>query len=292
MFSAPNAMAGWNLTFGDEFNGSSLDTSKWATTYPGGGRSAGGNGEQEYYADNAFSFPPPGTSGYLQINTSQKTQSYSQCLNGTCAYTSGLINTSGKFSQTYGYYEMRTKVPAGKGLWPAFWLLPYPVNYSNEPFEVDIFEIGYANGPFMQGTLHYNNYAGQSYFNNTNNYSDGYHIFAVDWEATYIKIYIDPLPDLSNPVYTVTSNIPSTPAFVLANMAIGGTWSAIGYPDSATITKIANNTVPMDIDYIRVYQKSSSGCYATIPSYSTIPSATCTPTDTTPPAAPKGLSVQ
>lgn len=267
----------WTLTFHDEFNGTTLDSSKWSTCYPGGGRAAGRNGEQQYYTDTAFSFPAAGPAGYLQINTSSEKRSYSQCLNSTCYFTSGMINTSGTFSQAFGYFEIRVKVPAGQGLWPAFWLLPEHVQYSEVPFEIDIMEAGYGGGeylaPMYRATLHRNNYQSQEYVANANNYSDAFHTFAVNWEPESIRFYVDPLPDLSNPVYTVTAGIPSAPAFVIANLAIGGLWPAIGYPDTATAARISKNAVPLQIDYIRVYRNSPNGEFTSIPPASALPAA-------------------
>jgi beta-glucanase (GH16 family) len=287
------AATGWNLTFSDEFNGTSLDSTKWITTYPGGGQTAGGNNELQWYVNNAFTFPAPGSGGYLRINTAKTNTVNSQCYTGTCIYTSGLIDSYGKFSQAYGYWEMRAQLPAGQGLWPAFWLLPYssPMTWP-QSYEIDAFEVGYGGGstmnPLLQTAFHWGNMTQQAYNQiSASGLSSGFHTYAVDWEPGSIAYYLD-----GSQIWQVTSNVPSNPAFVLANLAIGDyAWSMIGTPTSAVDSQIANNQVPMLIDYIRVYQKSSSGCYSAIPGPTPIPSTTCSgPSDTTPPAAPRRLS--
>ncbi len=262
---------GWTLTFQDEFNGTLLDTSKWLTTFTGGGTSASGQGEQEYYSSSMVSFPYTGASGYLQFNTS---------LRSTNLYNSGMINTYGKFSQTYGYFEMRAQIPSGQGMWPAFWLYNYknPVVWS--PPEIDVMEIGGG----LPGT-DYMSYHGPSSGQSQNVMTTGdlslaYHTYAIDWEPGSITWYLDGVQKYQITSATV-SDIPSTPMYILANLAIGGNW--LGNPDSATIAKITANTVPMKIDYIRAYQKSSNSGYATIPGPTPIPSTGGSTTDTTSP---------
>ena len=102
---------GSQLVWSDEFNGSSLDTSKWS--YETGG-SGWGNNELQYYTDrtdNAYV-----SDGALHIKA--KRESY-----GGKNYTSARLNTNGKFTFTYGYVEARLALPSNQGIWPAFWML-------------------------------------------------------------------------------------------------------------------------------------------------------------------------
>ena len=91
--------------FADEFDSARLDTARWNDTYPTG------QAEQQAYVPEALSV----SSGMLHISAAARP-------GDGLPYTSGTITTRGKFSQQYGYFEMRARVPQGQGLWPAFWL--------------------------------------------------------------------------------------------------------------------------------------------------------------------------
>lgn len=230
-FAVPTAYKNVTPSFTEEFTGTALNTAKWSKTYPWGLRNNSGTGEVQYYADNAFSL----SNGILNIKAEKKaTQGY--------PYTSGIICSYGKFSQQYGYFEMRAKFPKGKGLWPAFWLLPNSLTW---PPEIDIMEF-LGNQPtatFM--TLHYNSSTGQ--YGSSSNYYVGpdftkdYHTFGVDWRPNSITWYVD---DVQR--YQVTKNVPAGKFYIIANLAVGGNWP--GLPDSTTPFPSY-----MNIDYIRAY---------------------------------------
>ena len=259
---SPSAFADWNLTFQDEFNGSSLNTSNWMTTFPDGTR-ANDNAEQEYYVDNAFTFPNPGVNGYVQINTTKTTTPYSVCYNGTCLYTSGMLSSYSHFSQAYGYYECRAQIAAGQGLWPAFWMIPNNLQW---PPEIDILEILGQTPNDIYTTYHDANNDIYQTYTIVSGLTTAFHLYAVDWEPGSIKWYVD-----GNQVYTTSSNVTSLPFYIIFNYAIGGNWG--GYPDSTTITALQNNTVPVKVDYIRAYMKvpNGTGDYSSIPGPTPIP---------------------
>ena len=99
----------WVLDWSDEFNGNSLDSAVWTADLGSGGW---GNSESQYYkAQNAVV-----AGGLLTITAKRETA-------GDAPYTSARIQTSRKQSFTYGRFEMRAKLPATQGMWPAFWLL-------------------------------------------------------------------------------------------------------------------------------------------------------------------------
>ena len=113
------AASAWKLVWSDEFNGpngSAVDASKWVSETGGGGW---GNNELEYYTkrlDNATQ-----QDGNLVIKVLQ--EKYTGADGVTRNYTSARLKTLGKFSQAYGRFEARIKIPRGQGIWPAFWMM-------------------------------------------------------------------------------------------------------------------------------------------------------------------------
>src|SRR5258708_4689729 len=108
-------------SFADNFDGTQLDPTRWQTTYKSG------RAELQSYVPDALRV----SGGILRV-TAQPQSGQDR------PYTSGIITTQGKFSQQYGYFEMRARVPDGQGLWPAFWLLHIgPLPWT----EIDVLEI-------------------------------------------------------------------------------------------------------------------------------------------------------
>ncbi len=221
-----------NLVFHDEFNGSSLDKTKWSTEYP-----SGNGGEQQYYGPNAFEV----ADGVLSINAvKEASHGY--------PYTSGIITTQNTFAQQYGYFVMRAKLPYGQGFWPAFWLLPVSKNY---PVEIDVFELLGHEPKTIHMTNHWRGPDGSHQttslvYTGETDFTAGYHTYAIEWTPTEIDWYID------GELQAQTDQaVPSEPLFLLANLAVGGKWP--GNPDLTT-----HFPGVMQIDYIRIY---SLGCY-------------------------------
>jgi beta-glucanase (GH16 family) len=152
-------------------------------------------------------------------------------------YVSGLISTQPSFSQTYGYFEMRGELPQGKGLWPAFWMLPKDGSW---PPELDVVEsIGDPSHVYM--TAH--GKRGKSLGAEARITPHVFHTFAVSWDRQDLIWYIDggevgrvPTPeDMHKPMY------------MLANLSVGGSWP--GAPDASTCFP-----AKLTIDYIRAYR--------------------------------------
>src|SRR5512141_666631 len=136
---------GWTLAWHDEFNGPSIDQTKWNFEVNGNG---GGNNELQYYTSrlqNAYI-----DSGMLVI------QALKENYLGK-AYTSARLNTDGKGDWKYGRFEARMLLPYGAGLWPAFWLLPTDWVYGGWPMsgEIDVMEELGDNPAKVYGTIHY-----------------------------------------------------------------------------------------------------------------------------------------
>ena len=258
--SADTGGAGWDLTFSDEFNGTSLNTNVWTPELTWGYN--GGSSEIEGYApDDVIE-----SGGQLHLKAENRTLT----LGGTTYnYTSGMIQSSGHFNQAYGYFEMRAQVPAGDGYWPAFWTLPDTSGAAQS--EIDALEISSLSPQRAYMTLHwgYNSQSAQGNWDSSSALSSsGFHVYAVDWEPGVITWYIDGVQRWQYQ----SANVPSAPMYLLADLAIGAPGSWVGTPDASTPFPST-----MDIDYIRVYQKVSSGaCYASIPGPNDpIPSTIC-----------------
>ncbi len=220
---------GYTLIFQEEFNGPNLDQARWNTQYWWGRT----NGQElQYYSDDAFNIKD----NALIIQAQREKRADKN-------YTSGVITSLDKFSFQYGYVEVYAKIPKGRGLWPAFWLLS---NTQNDRSEIDIFENIGHDPTTLYMTTHFVNDNGSPAFSQGKyrgvDYSAGYHIYAVDWQADRIIWYIDGVER-----YRETNNIPHEPLYLLANLAVGGKWP--GNPDPKTVFP-AN----YQIDYIRVYQ--------------------------------------
>jgi beta-glucanase (GH16 family) len=176
-------------------------------------------------------------------------------------YTSARLQTKGKFEQKYGRFEARIKIPQGQGIWPAFWLLGNDNTSTGWPGrgEIDIMEnVGYEPGK-SHGSMHGPPYSGDSPLTGAYslpaagpNFADNFHVFAVEWDASAIRFYVDDhLFETQTP-----DSIPSSkrwvfdhPFFILLNLAVGGQWPTD--PDATT-----QFPQQMLVDYVRVYTHS------------------------------------
>jgi beta-glucanase (GH16 family) len=217
-------------TFEEEFNGQTLDASKWSTDFQ-----LNSAGERQYFAPDAFRV----WQGNLNIYAEDRTAVGHP-------YTSGIITTEKTFAQKYGYFVIRAKLPAGKGFWPGFWLLPSGGHY---PFEIDVFEMLGRDPYTIYMSSHWGDQQGEhqsqtfSFTSNTS-FSTEYHTFAVDWRSTEIKWYVD--GDLQ---FIADQGVPAEPMFMLINLSVGGDWP--GYPDESTLFPGI-----MRLDYVRVYNEA------------------------------------
>jgi beta-glucanase (GH16 family) len=233
----------WNEEFNGA-NGAGVDTSKWNFDTGGGGF---GNSELEYYNSGTSNVHTDGQ-GHLVIEARRESGGHS-CWYGTCQWTSGRIQTAGKFTQQYGHIEARIQVPKGNGLWPAFWML----GGSNWPTdgEIDIMENVGRDPNTVYGTIHGPGYSGGNAVGGTRNIGqplgNAFHNFAVDWSPNLIVWTIDgseyfratPASTRGNPwVY-------SHPFFIIMNLAVGGSFP--GSPDGST--PAVNR---MLVDYVHV----------------------------------------
>jgi len=256
--------SGWKLVWSDEFNGAAgtaPDPLKWNFDLGGGGW---GNGEAEVYTNSTSNAFQDGK-GNLVIRVIKDAQG---------GYTSARLQTGSPGASThtadgswqYGRIEARIKLPFGKGVWPAFWMLGEDISTTPWPAcgEVDIMEnfgTFNNNATINNGTAHGPGYSGSNGIGHAytlpfgETVYDDYHVYAIEWSPNSIVWYVD-----GAAYHTVTpASLPSganwvfnAPFFLLLNLAIGGPSTFLGQPDASV-------TFPQDmlVDYVRVYQATT-----------------------------------
>lgn len=238
---------GMTLVWQDEFSGTALDANFWNYEI-GNGSNGWGNNELEYYTKspkNVFV-----SNGNLIIEARKEAI-------GGFNYSSARLTTANKKTFTYGRVDIRAKLPRGKGIWPALWMLGTNISTVGWPAcgEIDIMEyLGHEQNK-SYGTLHYgastasHGSKGSSYTLSSGTFYDQFHVFSMEWVQDQIKLFVD-----NNLYLTVnksdlgTNPYPFNAAhFFIFNVAVGGNWP--GSPDAST-------TFPqrMIVDYIRVFQ--------------------------------------
>lgn len=256
--STPYDSAGWTQTFSDDFNNLNLwngQSGTWKTSFYFGDRTLSGNGERQYYmdanysgdADHPLGVDPFNTTdhpGALEITAEKATSDVSAHIWGY-QYTSGLITTEPSFSQQYGYFEMRAQMPAGQGMWPAFWLLPTDKSWPPELDTIEFFGATNNNGEGGPSQYHLGNISSEGgwgqWVDAGADLTQGLHTFGLDWAPDKLTYYVDGRVVAEGP----TPADMHKPMYMLANLAVGGNWP--GAPD--------DNAVPghMLIDYIKAW---------------------------------------
>jgi len=231
------------FSFRDDFAGpagTSPNTQIWATDIGNAEYDGWGNRELQYYTGGADNVSLDGQ-GNLAI-TARRTPAgmYAPCWNGdTCPYTSGRVNSMGTVSLDIGHAEVRMKVPAGLGLWPAFWMLGGSPDSWPDDGEIDVAEIVGSELGIVNGTVHGPGYSDDGgitgEFDSEVDLSADFHTYAVDKSAdsvswsldgtTYFEVRPEDLPPSATWVF-------DRPFYLLLNLAVGGTMP--GDPDSWT----------------------------------------------------------
>jgi len=238
-----------NLVWADEFNGNSLNLDNWTFETGDGCPSlcGWGNNELEYYTDrpeNLFF-----RDGHMVIKALKENY------NGK-SYTSAKIVSRGKKVFKFGRMEIRAKLPKGKGIWPAIWMLPQQNVYGGWPRsgEIDIMEMVGHEPNKVHGTVHFgpgpgSTQFGRSYTLTNTDFSADFHVFSISWDTNVINWYVDgnlfgtfTNADAGSATYPFNEDF-----YFIINLAVGGNWP--GSPDATT-------TFPQElvVDYIRVYQ--------------------------------------
>jgi beta-glucanase (GH16 family) len=254
---SPATGAAWKLTWSDEFNGpdgSAVDRSKWVLETGGNGW---GNQELEYYTDRTENASLH--DGNLVIRA--LSEKYTGPDGVTRNYTSARLKTQGKFSQAYGRFESRLKIPSGQGLWPAFWMLGADFDQIGWPAcgEIDIMENIGKEPAIIHGSIHGPGYIGgtgiEAHYTlpAKQRFADDFHVFAIEWDSDSISFYVDQALYVRRTRAGLQPGwkwVFDKPYFLILNVAVGGDWP--GNPDSTTVFPQT-----MLVDYVRVYERSN-----------------------------------
>ena len=241
-----------SLVWNDEFDGARLDPASWFFETGDGSQYSipgWGNDELQWYLPDSASIE----NGILLI-TARRQQ------HGDFQYTSARINTRDRFAFRYGRVEARIRLPAGQGIWPAFWLMPQENAYGGwaASGEIDIMEAvnpGAGGGNTVHGTIHYggvspnNRYSGSEHAVQ-GSVTDEFHIYAVEWDEREIRWYVDDVNYATQRNWHTSAAAFPAPFdrtfHIILNVAVGGGFP--GPPDSTT-----NFPATMEVDYVRVY---------------------------------------
>ena len=242
---------GWELVWHDEFDGDQIDLTSW--TYDIGGW-GWGNGEAQYYTSRPRNARL--SNGLLVIEAHQEKYENSY-------YTSARMLTQGLREWQYGRFEARIKVPAGAGLWPAFWMLGSSFIHRAEdeahrwPFvgEIDIMEYIGREPDLIFGTVHGPGYAGalglSKWFRQEHEIADEFHTYAIEWDYEGIRWFYDDemYYDLPRTGVGTREWVFDGEFFLILNLAVGGLFPG-------PIALDLEFPVQMYVDYVRVYQQT------------------------------------
>lgn len=233
--------AGWVPTFADEFNGTELDLLHWSPHDPWGHER---DRQLQGWAPESVSV----SGGQLHLIAQRTSEERPVRYDGKGReYVSGIATTFGTFAQTYGRFEIRCRVPAGKGLRPGVAL--YPVPLAPLP-RIHWFDVS-GNTP---STISFANYWGTEQTERSfgdafpgPDLSKAFHTIALEWDANKIIWFLD-----GKEIFRSVDGIPRVPMFLVLELAVGGGSGSLStrFPDETTAFPAS-----FDIDYVRVYKR-------------------------------------
>ncbi len=296
--------SGYELVFSDEFNGTALNPYRWHSQLRWDGEFNGAryeyrviNGEDQFYVNvlspdqahqdkvvpvyNPFQFDGStlairAAKNPMQTSTNKRTYGSLDEIAAQQTFLSGAISTHEKFSQKYGYFEARIKIPSAAGTFPAFWLFHENRAWEGtQRTEIDIMEnLGHAPW-YIYNSFHYfknvtSTYSGDATFvkpqpsgqiYSGTDFSENFHVYAVQWTPGRVIWYID-----GQQVSEMVNNEANfEELYVMLNLAMGGNWTnfpanagGLGrasnerFPNANDLVNFANPA--LEIDYVRVYK--------------------------------------
>lgn len=242
---------GWELVWHDEFDGDEVDPANW--TYDIGGW-GWGNGEAQYYTDRTENARVE--NGLLVIEAHQERFEDSY-------YTSARLKTQGLQEFQYGRFEARLKVPAGAGLWPAFWMLGAGFEEGHEdqsrnwPFvgEIDVMEYIGREPDLIMGTVHGPGYSGALGLTTWNrqdyDIADDFHTYAVEWDEAGVRWFYDgeQYAEVDRALVGEREWVFDHDFFMIVNLAVGGQ-----LPGPVALD--LEFPVRLEVDHVRVFQRT------------------------------------
>ncbi|MFI3243642.1 MAG: family 16 glycosylhydrolase [Akkermansia sp.] len=272
--TAPGSLdGGWVYVWGDEFNGDTLDESKW--DYELG--VVRNPGTQQVYTEDAVTvnngnltitstYVGEGSDGVYNVNYIGDDYDYFVYNTEYLPYSSGSVTTKDTYEFQYGRLEVSAKLPDATGAWPAIWMMGTSL-YGGDKWptcgEIDILEHISQHDGLVYTTLHFTNSgleaarSDYTYQFDPNTWYDDYHVFAMEWTEEDIKIFVDDfciaIFDFDSPVFDFVNgeNPFEDPQFLILNTAIGGTWCELADDPS-------EYPVEYLIDYVRYYQSQAT----------------------------------
>ena len=246
---------GYALVWSDEFEGAGIqlpDANKWGyDTYMN--RAGWFNGELQYYA-NARLENASVQNGKLVITArAENLSGQVNDWNNRQRYTSARLITKGKATWTYGFFEIRAKLPCGKGTWPAIWTLGSSTDTWPDQGEIDIMEqTGWDKGRTL-GTVHTRaGYGGNGSTGSTSvaDACTNFHNYQIHWTSTAIHFYVDGV------AYRTAYSRPADPLgwpfdqpqYLLINVAVGGVLGG-------DVTDSTVSATSLEVEYVRIYQQ-------------------------------------
>lgn len=249
--ATPEEKDGWRLVWSDEFDGTGWpDAQKWSYDVGGHGW---GNDELQYYTDRRLQ------NCYLEEGILNIVALQEQFESN--AYTSARLVSRGKGDWTFGRFEIRARLPRGRGTWPAIWMLPTEWTYGNGGWpdngEIDIMEhVGFDPGIVHASThTHTYNHRIGTQKTATINVPDAqnvFHTYTLEWSADTIHVFVDSIKYFTH----VNDNTgwqawPFDKDFhLILNVAVGGTWGGLQGVDNSVFPQ------RLEVDYVRVYERS------------------------------------
>ena len=243
---------GYELLWHDEFHVGSVDPQKWAyetgdgTDY--GLPSGWGNNELQLYTSNEENSRVGQDGDVSALIITARYHGYNQ-------FTSAKLTTKGLFSMRFGRIDVRAKLPEGKGIWPAIWMLGDNRDIVDWPGcgEIDIMEMLGHEPDKAYATVHYVNgerRKGESqemHISSGQSFSEAYHVFTLLWTPETLSFEVDGVKYHEVSIEEDMKEFLRS-FYLVLNVAVGGYWP--GYPDATTAFPQS-----MYVDYVRVFSK-------------------------------------